>query len=281
MIFQAMLKLLFIRIVKRQLCKKSYGELQTPLTSYGSSKRFKLFFSILLLISLIPLNVYSAPVSGSVCQADLLGEAQGFRAVDWNHFENAGATPEATINDTAIIASAMDEDLTNTTAYINAYDVLIDRAAISPTVNTSNYLSYTFTTTALAGLHAEIIGFGAAIFNIAPGFPDNQTTNGGFKVRIDIDDDPTFASPITLENNAIIDNLDVLNNNPNSNADLIENQPPERWLTWGYLHFDADTVIELQPNTTYNVRVYPYEDYRNGSDGLSTLLLRLMMVIRL
>ncbi|WP_299881457.1 cellulose binding domain-containing protein [uncultured Cocleimonas sp.] len=214
--------------------------------------------------------VMAGPVSGSVCNADLLGNAQAYRAIDWTHNDNGGTNTGATIADTAIFAAGTAENLSNMDAYINAYDLLVDRAFIPSTLDTSKYISYTFTTTALSGVTAEMIGFGAAVFNVTPGYPDHSTITGAYKVRVDIDDDPSFASPITLETDAIIDNLDILNNNPNSNADIFENQLPEQWLTYGYLHFTADTVINLQPNTTYTVRVYPYEDTRSGDDGWPT-----------
>ena len=199
-------------------------------------------------------------LANSVCSVDPATNPFQDIGLRWEHNDAGGTSPDASIDQTDIFASASTGSFNGgLQAQINSFDLNINAATVPSSYDPSRYIEYSFTTTNFGDTPAELTGFGMSHFS-EPSGGGNKTT-GEYNVAIAIDDDPTFGSPEILINEAVIDNTA-------SNASVATAPSPQGQLLNTFGHYDANgTTVELAPSTTYKMRVYPYSVAANGKDN--------------
>ncbi|WP_172975721.1 MULTISPECIES: DUF11 domain-containing protein [unclassified Roseivivax] len=141
------------------------------------------------------------------------------------------------------------------TAQINTVTE-IERTSLPDRFDAARSFDYSFTTGAYTDI-AEIWGVGVGAYDDDNGrYADSS---GAFSFSVLIDDDPTFGSADVLLTQGQIDGVTF------PGAQAIETQDTG-WNIYGFGHFDADgTVVQINPNQTYYVRVNVYGDTRSGT----------------
>ena len=200
-------------------------------------------------------------LTNSVCSIAPATDAWQDAAIDWRHNELSGTSPEARIIRSDLIASATDETITGLSAAIDSYELNIDYSSIPTSYDAGKYLEYTFTTSDLAGRSAEIRG--AMIALMHKGEAGHTAATGQYRFAILVDDDPAFGSPQVLLNDVQLNDGDTSTATVAATPTNISNKAMQT-----YAHYDASgETVALQPNTTYTVRVYPFNATNPGDDN--------------
>ncbi|GHG22939.1 hypothetical protein GCM10017784_13340 [Deinococcus indicus] len=203
------------------------------------------------------------PFPASLCRPNPGTNAYADIFARWDHNGSGGTSPAGAIEPAAnnpagaVGASAANEAVTGVTAAINSYDLNLRRSTLDAGVNTGKYLQYAFTTTSsFGGQHVELYGLGAMVYSS----PGNVQATGTYRVRLEIATNAAFTSPTVFRAAISFDNGLA----STADAAAYSNQGA---YAQTFLHWNADTLIALQPATTYYVRVYPYAPGATGYDN--------------
>ena len=213
-------------------------------------------------ITILPDTPPLPPGSGlgsSVCSATTPASAYDNRSVAWEHNSPTNTTAPS-IFDSAMVATAQNYAVNGLNTLIDETFVHVDVASMTSSYDANRYFEYQFKTTALTSGVTEVVGVGAGLYETT--LPSHSSKSGHYRFAVLIDDDPLFASPEVLINNAEIKDANT------SYADI----------TWGpydighsifhYAHYNVNgTAVQLAPNTDYKVRVYPYAVSASGSSS--------------
>ncbi|RVU83774.1 hypothetical protein EOL70_15735, partial [Leucothrix sargassi] len=213
---------------------------------------------VAILGTFVSTDIFAASIPNSVCNAETPSSAWGDIAVRWEHNANGGSSTAASIDNNDIFQSAGDETVVGITAQVNAYDLNINSTTVPTTLDPTKYIQYTFTTNSLLIGSAELTGITFAQFE--NGEVWHNQSSGTYQVRIEVDDDPSFGSPSVLSEQITVDPVDT------SQADVVHGPQDNGLLYYRMPHYDADAAITLAPNTTYTMRVYPYNVTATGQD---------------
>lgn len=216
----------------------------------------------------ISISVYSYANADGTCTPLNPEGAFGDMYVRWTHNldlpagEPAGHYKPEIVN--SYISSASDEapafsdyEMANDVLAVWTGDTTINEAILNET-----YIEYSFQTSATLPEASVMHGVGLAVFDSAN---SNGVYSGLYKIQIQVDDNSGFISPIILHNEITIDN-----ENPTTGADVLHNSVSGDTYYY-YNHYQADNVVDLSPNTTYYVRVYFYDQDRNGNHSAATM----------
>lgn len=191
---------------------------------------------------------HSLTIAPNACQAPTASNAWSDELVEWMH--NAGTPPGAAadtvkpyIRQPAYAASAGNETFNNLSIMVKDTVGYVTPSSVPSTVNTSKYIAYSFTTPAFTGV--------ATLYGVGLGHYDQLS--GAYKLKVQIDTDPAFGSPTTLINSIGIDDTQ---HSLDADAPTSSTLLPIGWYYFN--HYQADQAEVLTPNTTYYVRVYPY-----------------------
>ncbi len=200
----------------------------------------------------------------AVCAPTTLQNALDGRLVQWtfNADEPSGAPANhlhAQLVNPTYITSGADVAFLNLGATQSNTATVITSNSIPATLPSNRYIDYRFTTSNFTNT-AELYGFGMGIY--ADARPTYTYRTGAYNLRILLDTDPAFGSPITLINSLPIDD-----SQPSLGA-LKSNPRLDTGFDWYYYnHYQFDQVVTLLPSKTYYVRVYPFNVTRNGYDS--------------
>ncbi|WP_435257643.1 SdrD B-like domain-containing protein [Thioclava sp. FR2] len=189
-------------------------------------------------------------LSTSLCGVTPATDAWDGYAISWTN-----NSPLTTNSRTDIFASMGAETASGLNSTVFNTILEIDRTSVPAAYDSGRYLGYSFTTTNFTGI-AEIWGIGVgALGEMLPTYAENS---GAFSFSVLIDDDPAFASPDVLLTQGNIDQI----NFPDAQATYTQDTG---WNMYGFGHWDVDgKVVQVQPNTTYYVRAYIYDDIASG-----------------
>lgn len=191
---------------------------------------------------------YALSISFNACLAPTADNAWADELVEWMH--NADTPPGAAadtvqpyIRQSTYAASASTETFKNLSIMVKDTVGYVTPTSIPSSVSTSKYIAYDFKTPAFTGT-ATLYGIGLAHYD---------QLSGAYKLKVQVDTDPAFGSPTTLINSIGIDDTQhTLDADAPTSSTLLP-------IGWYYFnHYQADQVEVLAPNTTYYVRVYPY-----------------------
>ncbi|MBU1668708.1 LamG domain-containing protein [bacterium] len=204
---------------------------------------------------------YQAP-STPACSAPVVTNANVWQdqSVAWTHNANdpTGTSSNHTlpsIDNNTLISSASNETLggltgsntghTNEVLYINSN-------AVPSSQSDSTYVQYSFTTQANLSEDHYLYGIGMAVYKYGA---SEWNYSGAYQVQVKIADNASFNSPTSLQTSPI----QINHNSPTTGATAttVDN-------TYYFNHYDLENGYTLQHNTTYYVRVYPYNMTNTG-----------------
>ena len=199
-------------------------------------------------------------LSGSMCNAMTPGSAFSNIGIRWVHNDNNGTSTAAGIDNTGIFASASPASYIGLNGQVNGFDVNLDRSTIPAALDAGSYMQYTFTTAAFTDDFAELTGI--AMAGYAGDRPQDNQSSGTYRFAISIDDDASFGSPEVLMASTQMDD----GNHPNAQVTTNPSDFGTSIQTIG--HYDATgSVVQLQPSTTYTMRVFVFAATSPGKDN--------------
>ncbi len=198
-------------------------------------------------------------LSSSMCEATPATNPFQDIGLRWTYNDNGGTSPNAGIDQTNFIASANPATFSGVSGQVNSFDLNLNADQIPATYNPNTYIEYSFKTQNFSNT-AEFTGFGATVFEATRDHHIQDT--GAYHIAIAIDEDPAFASPDILINDLAFDGIDV------SAASASTGPSDTGQYEQNFAHWDANgDVVNLSPNTSYKLRVFPYGVTRSGKDN--------------
>ncbi|MBD3793785.1 MAG: hypothetical protein IE889_06435, partial [Campylobacterales bacterium] len=215
-------------------------------------------------------NYQSEPALPPACAAPVVTNADIWvdQAVAWTHNANNPTKASSNhalpvIHNANIIASAGNEAIggftTSNTGRTNEVFYMSSSAVPAAQTN-STYIEYSFTTPTNLSEDYYLYGASAATYKYNS---SAWNYSGAYKIQIKIDDNSAFSSPTTLKSTPI----QIDHNNPTTGATATFVDDSGLYYA---SHYDFDTIYTLKPNTTYYVRIYPYNVTSSGkADGVT------------
>lgn len=208
-------------------------------------------------------------MAASACSAPAPSGSNAYinSAVGWAHNQDdptAGQAANhgfASINRPEVISagayelsSGLTTGLTDWSLYATTDSI---PATVAEAISSNKYIQYGFTTE--SPLSGENLLYGISMATFAPGLGSNHS--GVYKLQVQIDDNPAFTSPTVVKSS-----IQISESSPSTSASITEG--PYNYGVWYYYsHYDFDTPVSLAPNTSYYVRLYPYNDTLSGFVG--------------
>ena len=199
-------------------------------------------------------------IAGSVCGVERGStSAFGNSGIRWVHNDNGGTSPDASVDNGTLFASASPAVPTNITAQINVFDYNLDTRTIPSAQTATDYFEYRFTTADFPEL-GELNGVSFAGY-AATNAGDNQAS-GAYQISVQVAEGPVFTDAQTLVSNIQVDDISF------PGADDVSD--PQRFSPTTQVagHYDANgTAIALKPETDYIMRVFFFNASRSGQDA--------------
>lgn len=204
---------------------------------------------------------YYQPANGT-CRPVLPNTPYENSSVIWTHNANSPSGEvsghmKPDIYSPGKFTSVSDESFVglNAATASSQIEVEVEATTLPEAILNEQYALYSFTTSATIPDASVLDAFSLAVYD---SLSLGGVESGEYKFQMQWDDDPNFTSPIIL-----VQSIQIDDENPNIGAELSKTDIYTDFeLT--YNHYRLDSIVGLDPSTTYYIRVYFYDQVRKG-----------------